>query len=704
MGSNKLHFTPNMKNTKLKIKLLILALMCLCIACDQQNSESLNPNQMKLESNKLSPELLWSIGRIGEKILSPDAKTLIYSVTFYNKKTNKSRKNIISLNLETLEKKRLPISNKKPWNLQWIEGGKKLAFLATHKNKPQIWVSQPDGSNAEAISEFEKDILGFKFSPDSKSIAYTQKVEKPAIKDQHPDLEKANARLINDLYYRHWDHWVDDFTHIFVASHNHGEITKAVDILKGENWSAPVAPFDGISEIAWHPDSKSLVYSSKKLEGQAYANSTNSNLYHYDLDTKQTLNLTDFNKGYDKAPRFSPDGKKLAWESMERDGYESDKNRLFVMDWHTKEHRYLTDEIDQNVHAIAWEKDNTTLYFISDWHATDEIYSLNTNTKEIRKITEGIHNYRSVLPAADKLIASRVSMSKPAELYLVDKQTGADQEISLENKPLLDQLKMGKVEKRWVTTTDNKQMLVWVVYPPDFDPSKKYPTLLYCQGGPQGTVSQFWSYRWNFQLMAAKGYIVVAPNRRGLPGFGQEWNEQISGDYGGQNMKDYMSAINTLKQEPFVDEEKLGAIGASYGGFSVFWLAGHHEKTFKAFVAHAGMFNFESMYLSTEEMFFVNWDMGGNFWDKQNKIAQRTYANSPHKFVDKWDTPILVIHGAKDYRIPDTQGMQAFNAAQMRGIPSQFLHYPEENHWILGVQNGILWHRTFFDWLDKWLK
>ncbi len=348
--------------------------------------------------------------------------------------------------------------------------------------------------------------------------------------------------------------------------------------------------------------------------------------------------------------------------------------------------------------------DNQTVWFISDCHATDEIYSLDLVSGKIRKHTEGVHNYTSVIPNGDHLIATKISMSKPAEIYRVDPATGKDTELSFVNKHLLDQLTMGKVEKRWVKTTDGKKMLVWMIYPPHFDASKKYPALLYCEGGPQSTVSQFWSYRWNFQQMAANGYIIVAPNRRGLPGFGQEWLEQISGDYSGQNIKDYLSAIDDAKREPYIDADRLGCVGASYGGYSVYYLAGHHDKRFKAFIAHCGIFDLKMQYYTTEEMWFANWDMGGAPWDKGNKVAQRTFANSPDLFAGKWDTPILVIHGQKDFRIDVSQGMAAFNVARMRGIPAQYLYFPEECHWVTGCQDGILWQRTFKAWLDKWLK
>jgi len=409
-------------------------------------------------------------------------------------------------------------------------------------------------------------------------------------------------------------------------------------------------------------------------------------------------------KGFDEAPVFSHKGDKLAWISMERDGYESDKQRLFIYDFASKEKIYATKELDQNAGQLSWSEDDKIIYFISGVKGTEEIYSYNIESKEIKRITDGVHNYLSVYPSKRGLIAEKQSMSKPTEIYLVNQNDGSDLELSFINKDILEQLKFGRVEKRWVKTTDNKNMLCWVIYPPDFTPEKRYPTLLFCEGGPQNTVNQFWSYRWNFQLMAANGYIIIAPNRRGVPSFGMEWLEQISGDYGGQNMKDYLSAIDDISKEKYVDREHLGAVGASYGGYSVFWLAGNHNKRFKAFIAHDGMFNLEAQYLETDEMWFVNWDLGGPFWEKDNLKAQKSYTFSPHKFIQNWDTPILIVHGEKDYRISYTQGMQAFNAAILKRIPAEFLFFPDENHWVLKPQNGILWQRVFFEWLDKWLK
>ncbi|MBP8783178.1 MAG: S9 family peptidase, partial [Paludibacter sp.] len=429
--------------------------------------------------------------------------------------------------------------------------------------------------------------------------------------------------------------------HPFVADFNGKKIKNVKDILEGEPYESPMKPFGGIEQLAWSPDGKTIAYTSRKKEGMAYAVSTNSDIYFYDLKTGKTENKTEGMMGYDQNPAFSPDGKWLMWQSMERDGYEADKNRLFVMNLGTGEKTDLSASFDQNVEAPVWTKDSKSIYFVSVWHAKTQIYRLDMADAKITQITEGQHDFESVQPAANTLIAVRHSMSKPNEIYAVNPKNGSTKELSFENKHILTKIEMGRVEERWVTTTDNKQMLVWVIYPPKFDPNKKYPTLLYCQGGPQSAVSQFWSYRWNMQTFAASDYIIVAPNRRGLPGFGQEWLEQISGDYGGQNMKDYLAAIDAVAQEPFVDKDRLGAVGASYGGFSVFWLAGHHEKRFKAFIAHDGMFNLEQQYLETEEMWFVNWDLGGAYWEKDNAVAQRSYANSPHLFVDKWDTPIL---------------------------------------------------------------
>jgi len=406
--------------------------------------------------------------------------------------------------------------------------------------------------------------------------------------------------------------------------------------------------------------------------------------------------------GYDMDPVFSPDGKSIVWNSMERDGYEADRNRIFMMNLQSGTKEELTKGLDRNCNSPQWSSNGKTLYFSSPEKGTYQLFSMDVATKQVRQITKGQHNYYGFVPNGDHIIASKASMSTPHELFKVDLRSGTDKQLTKINTDLLRKIKMGEVKERWVKTTDGKDMLVWMIYPPNFDPNKKYPALLYCQGGPQSTVSQFWSYRWNFQMMAANDYIIVAPNRRGLPSFGTEWNEQISGDWGGQAQQDLLSAIDDAKQESYIDENRLGAVGASYGGYSVYWLAGNHNKRFKTFISHCGLFNLESWYGTTEEMFFANWDLKGSYWDKNKSKTWST--DSPHRYVGNWDTPMLVIHGGKDFRVPESEGMQAFQAAQLQGIPSRFLYFPNEGHWVQKPQNGILWQRVFFEWLDKSLK
>ena len=669
-------------------------------------SKNYLPETPQLTSDIMSPEVLWSFGRLGEAQVSPDGQTVIYTVTYYNIEENKSYRDIYSIQVSGGEPKNITNSAVNEFNVVWRPDGKKIGFLSSASGSVQLWEMNPDGSKPSQISHIADGISGFDYSPDQSKIFYLKSVKlDESVTDLFPDLPKANARLENDIMYRHWDSWHDyTYNHIFVADYSKGKITGGKDILEGERFDSPNKPFGGNEQIAWSSDGKTLAYTCKKKVGKEYAVSTNTDIYLYNIETGNTINFTSGMMGYDQNPVFSPDGKKLAWESMERDGYEADKVRLFVADLETGEKKDYSVGFDQNAAGLNWSADGKSIYFISNIHATEEIHRIDLADGSIARLTDGIHDYNSVAIAGNKLLAEKVSMSKPAELYIVDPITGKDEALTAINKGILNQLTFGKVEERWLPTTDGKQMHTWVIYPPHFDPSKKYPTLLYNQGGPQGTVSQFWSYRWNFQMMAAKGYIIVAPNRRGLPGFGQEWNEQISKDYGGQNIKDLLTAIDEVSKEPFVDKDKLGAVGASYGGFSVLYLAGNHEKRFKAFIAHDGIFNFEHMYTTTEEMWFVDWDYGGSYWDKTNAAAQRSYSFSPHKFVQNWDTPILIIQGEKDYRVPSEQGMAAFNAAVLKGVPAQMLYFPEENHWVLQPQNGILWQRVFFNWLDKYLK
>jgi len=683
---------------------LIIQLSC-TTGKKEEKAPIIGKPALELKSDLMTPEVLWAFGRISEPEVSPDNSKILFGVTYYDIAQNKGNRELWIMDITGENKMQLTTSPFSEYQAMWTPDGKRITFMTAETGEMQLYDMNPEGKDRRQLTEVSGGITGYCYSPDMNFLLYTAEVyTEKQLGNLYEGLPKATGRIYNDHMYRHWDTWVESNSHIFIAENVGGMISKGTDIMFEEPFESPMKPFGGMEQINWSPDSKTVAYTCRKKTGVAYTLSTNSDIYLYDIANGRTTNLTEGMMGYDMAPVYSPDGKKIAWQSMERDGYEADKIRLFVADLETGTKTDFSTQFDQNAEGLAWSEDGLSVWFISDWHATDEIYQLTLNDGKIRKVTDGIHNYTGVIPAGNILIATRVSMSKPAEIYRVDPVTGEDKEISLINEELLGKISMGKVEKRWIKTTDNQDMLTWVIYPPAFDSTKKYPTILFCEGGPQSTVSQFWSYRWNFQIMASNQYIIVAPNRRGLPGFGQAWNEQISGDYGGQNMKDYLSAIDAMSKEPYVDKDKLGCVGASYGGFSVYWLAGNHNKRFKAFIAHDGMFNLESQYLETDEMWFVNWDLGGPFWDKENKIAQRSFATSPHRYVQNWDTPILVIHGELDYRIAATQGMQAFNAALLRGIPAEFLYFPDENHWVLKPQNGILWQRTFFNWLDRWLK
>lgn len=664
-------------------------------------------SDIRIKDGRMTPEALWAMGRIGGMNVSPDGKRVVYTVAYYSVPENKSNREVFVMNADGSDNKQITKTGFAENEAVWIKGGTKIAFLCNESGSSQLWEMNPDGTDRKRLSDYDKDIEGFAFSPDEKKVLFISQVKTVnSTADKYPDLDKATGVIITDLMYKHWDEWVTTVPHPFVADFDGESISNPVDVMEGELFESPMKPFGGIEQLAWNTTSDKIAYTSRKKTGKEYAISTNSDIYVYDLNTKQTTNITEENKGYDTNPTYSPDGKSIAWLSMERDGYEADQNRLMVMNLETGEKTFVSKDFDSNVDSYCWSADCERIYFTGVWHGESQVYQIDlANGNKITPLTEGMYDYASVALLGDKLIAQRHSMSMGDEIYSID-LTGDHTvtQLTFENKHIYDQLTMGKVEERWMKTTDGKQMLTWVIYPPQFDPNKKYPTLLFCEGGPQSPVSQFWSYRWNFQIMAADDYIIVAPNRRGLPGFGLEWNEAVSGDYGGQCMKDYFTAIDEVAKEPYVNKDRLGCVGASFGGFSVYWLAGHHDKRFKAFIAHDGIFNMEMQYLETEEMWFANWDMGGAYWEKQNATAQRTFANSPHKFVDKWDTPILCIHGEKDYRILANQGMAAFNAAVLRGVPAELLIYPDENHWVLKPQNGVLWQRTFFEWLDMWLK
>jgi dipeptidyl aminopeptidase/acylaminoacyl peptidase len=679
---------------------------------EQEQAALIERSDIKINGRRMTPEALWAMGRIGGVAVSPDEKQISYTVAYYSVPQNKSNREVFVMNADGSENRQITHSPWQETEVQWIKNGTKLGFLSAESGSNQLWEMNPDGSERTQLTHYEGDLEGYSFSPDGKKLLFISTVQtKPSTADKYPDLPKASGIIVTDLMYKHWDEWVTSAPHPFVADFDGSNISHVTDLLEGEPYESPMRPWGGIEQLAWSPAGDKIAYTCRKKTGLAYAVSTNSDIYIYDLATKQTTNLTADNKGYDTNPQYSPDGKFIAWQSMERDGYEADLNRLMVMNLETGEKRFVSKAFESNVDSYLWNRDSQSLYFIGVWHGETHIYNVNIAdaTNPVNRLTDGVYDYASLALAGDNVIAMRHSMSEGDEIYAVPAASAAPdfadvKQLTTENKQIYDQIDRGNVEARWMKTTDGKQMLTWVIYPPQFDPKKKYPTLLFCEGGPQSPVSQFWSYRWNFQIMAANDYIIVAPNRRGLPGFGVEWNEAISGDYSGQCMKDYFTAIDEMAKEPFVDKDKLGCVGASFGGFSVYWLAGHHNKRFKAFIAHDGIFNLEMQYLETEEKWFANWDMGGAYWDKTNTVAQRTFANSPHKFVDKWDTPILCIHGEKDYRILANQAMAAFDAAVMRGVPAELLLYPDENHWVLKPQNGILWQRTYFEWLARWLK
>ena len=720
---------------------ILVGLVLLGSPSKAEDDVKIGKQNIKLTSNLMTPEALWAMGRIGACEASADGKQIVYQLGYYSVKANKSQQKIAVINADGTGNTTLTTGTKSETDPTWLNG--KIVFLTGG----QIWTMNPDGTDRKQISKTSKDIEGFKFSPDGKKVILLHSIDFYEIIKKNPDdLPKATGRLVTDLMYRHWDHYVESIQHPFVTNvtMENGELKidndAEVDILEGEPYECPMEPFGGIEQLDWSPDSKQIAYTCRKKTGLAYSISTDSDIYIYNIGTRETKNLCKpegyvepeidpttsmkyqkvnapenlkNNVGYDQNPQFSPDGKYVAWLSMERDGYEADRNRLCCYDLATGEKKYLTESFDSNVDAFVWsDSKDAMIYFIGVWHATENLYAINWKG-ELKQMTETWDDFGSIhlMNNGKQLLMERHNFTSPADLYIVTPnfkkpEKTAIAQLTFENKHILDQLAKPTVQQRWVKTSDGKEMLTWIILPPNFDESKKYPTLLFCEGGPQSPVSQFWSYRWNFMIMASQGYIVVAPNRRGLPGFGQEWLEEISGDWTGQCMQDYLAAIDDAANNlSYVDKEHLGAVGASFGGFSVYYLAGIHEKRFKAFIAHDGAFNLAAMYTETEENWFSNWEYDEAYWHRpQLPNAKKTYHDSPHKMVEKWDTPILCIHGEKDYRINATQGMSAFNAARMKGIPAELLIFPDENHWVLKPQNGVLWQRTFFNWLDRWLK
>ncbi len=663
---------------------------------------------VKVVDGKLTPEVLEAFGKVSAPVVSPDGKEMAFTITYDDIEENKGNAEIYLMNADGSDMRRVTKSAASESNIRWIDNGEKLAFLRydDETKAVQMFRAGKDGGNVKRLTNKENGIECFEISPDGTKVIFGSPID-AFNKDTtlFEGLPKTTGRVVDDLMYKHWDEWVTKIPHPFVADFSLDGVSNEKDIMEGEPFECPMRPFGGADAFAWNPDSKSLVYVSRKLKGQEYAFSTDSNLYLYELESGKTSLLTDGMPGYDTDPVFSPDGKTLAWLSMPTAKYESDKKRLMVMDMASRQMRDLTENWDYWPEQIAWGKNGKDIWFTGYYEGVAPVFKMDVATAAIDTVAMEVADFANVTPVADNAaVVLRHSMRSPNEICLVRTDSKEVKQLTNVNTELLGQLKLGEVKKVQVPTTDGKMMTCWEILPADFDPNKKYPAILYCQGGPQQAVSQFWSYRWNFMIMAANGYVIIAPNRHGVPGFGTEWNRQISGDYGGQNMKDYFAATDYIASRPYVDPKKVGAIGASYGGFSVYWLAGHNDGRYAALVAHAGIFNVEAQYLETEEMWFADFDLGGPYWDKSNAIAQNTYANSPHLFVNNWQAPMLITVGELDYRILASQGMMAFNAAKMHGLEAEMLVFPDENHWVLKPQNAILWQRTFFRFLDKYLK
>ena len=645
--------------------------------------------------NVMTPELLWTLNKIGVSAVSPDQSSLIYTVGKTDLKTEKNNKKTYFLNIKNSEATALDLGKKAL--IQWDKNG------LYAQEKDVIYLSKDAGKTwAEFFTIGEVDNIVI--SPDGKKIAFSRQVlvEKVLGKDKYTDVPKTTAHIYTDLNHRHWDYFNEGkYNHVFVVNVS-DKVENAKDLLEGKMWDSPQRPFGGAEDFVWSPDSTQLLYVTKPLSGAEYAQSTNTDIFAYHLNSGTTQNLTESNKGYDVAPKFSPDGKTLLWMSMERDGYEADKNDIKIMDWKSHKVRNLTKDWDESVVGdVFWTQDSKTLYFTTAFRGTKQLFSLSPKTAKIQQITQGDFDVTSIYAQnKNALLVGRTDMNHNADLFSVDLKKGTMTQVTEVNKQNYAKITPSKTELKMVKTTDGKEMGVWFVYPPDFDPNKKYPTLLYCQGGPQSALTQFFSTRWSPALMAANGYIVVAPNRRGMPGWGTKWNEEISKDWGGQVMKDYLAATDYAKTLPYVDNDRMGAVGASYGGYSVFMLAGIHDNRFKTFIAHDGLFDMKSWYGTTEELFFANWDLG----KPTDTPMPKAYTEfNPSNFVDKWNKPIMIIQGGLDFRVGYEQGQQAFQAAKLHGLKSKFLYFPNENHWVLNPHNGLVWQREFFEWLKETL-
>ena len=645
----------------------------------------------------MTPEILWTLNKFSVTAVEPSHAGIIYSVGKVDLNTEKTNRQNFYLNFEKNQILKMDLLGKKSI-FQWDKNG----VYASEGDK--IYISKDNGlSWAEFYTIGDADNIVI--SPDGKKVAFSKAVQVENLlgKDKYADLPKTTAQIYTDLNHRHWDAWNEGkYNHVFVASIS-DDVSKAKDLLEGQKFDSPQKPSGGSEDFIWSPDSSKLLYVCKKKSGKEYATSTNTDIYAFDLASGKTENLTEGMMGYDVNPKFSPDGKSLLWQSMARDGYEADKNDVVVMDWVSKKKTNLTKNWDESVVGdVAWSNDSKMIYFTTAKRGTKQFFALNPKDAKVNQISDGAFDVNEIVAFQnDFAFVTRTDINHNADLFKLNLKDGTMLQITQVNKENYANLTPSKSELKMVKTSDGKEMGVWFHYPPNFDPNKKYPTLLYCQGGPQSALTQYFSTRWNFALMAANGYIVVAPNRRGMPGWGTKWNEDISKDWGGQPMRDYIAAADFAKTLPFVDGSRMGAVGASYGGYSVFMLAGIHENRFKTFIAHDGLFDMKSWYGTTEELWFANWDLGGNYWQNPQPKAYTDY--NPSNFVEKWNTPIMVIQGGIDFRVPYEQGQEAFQAAKLKGLKTKFLYFPNENHWVLHPQNGLVWQREFFEWLKETL-
>jgi len=657
--------------------------------------------------DRLTPELLWDLRRVSDPQPSPDGRSLLYGVRTYELSANKGEAQLFLQDIGSGKKRQLTTVGSN-FAGRWSPDGKTIAFLSTRGGAPQIYTVAVDGGEARQVTTRPGGVANMSWSPAGDRVAFTAHVAlDPVAHDMHPDLPHADVKVYDELLVRHWDEWKDgSYSHLFVAPVAGGE---PVDLMAGERFDTPVKPFGGAEQIAWSPDGAELCYTAKKVEGSEWVSSTNNDLYVVSVNGGAAVNITKGMPGYDQEPVYSPDGSYIAFLSMARAGFEADRSRIMLYHRATGEISELTAGFDQSAHGLAFGPSSDVLYFDSDVAGTTQLYSVALSGGSPELLTGGRYQYRGATPgpSGEWLVCVRQQTERPYEvvrIWLGDRAGEAPEQLTDENGAAYAELELPTVEERWFEATDGEKIHSWVVYPPDFDPTKKWPMLLYCQGGPQSQVGQWFSYRWNFHLMAAQGYVVLAVNRRGLPGFGQRWNDEISQDWSGQAMRDLLSATDQMFEEPFIDRDRTAAVGASFGGYTIYWLMGHdQEDRFKAMIAHCGVFHLESMYGSTEELFFVNWDLGGPYWASA-ETAARYAAHSPHSYVKEWDTPLLVVHGQKDYRVPLSQGLQAFTAARAQGVPARFVYFPEEGHWVLSPQNGVFWHRTFFEWLEEHCK